>query len=211
MTIKEFFSFKENKLFWGNLIAMILVVVLLIFAILKGLNVYTHHGEAILVPDAKGMSISQAESLFHTNDLVCVISDSTYVKEERPGIVLDHNPQSGQRVKKGRIIYLTINTMSTPLQLVPDVADNSSFRQAEARILASGFKLLESERISGEKDWVYGVKYQGKELAPGDKVPMGATLTLIVGNGMKEPAGNDNDSIKTNHVDEPTDTGDSWF
>ena len=40
------------------------------------------------------------------------------------------------RVKEGRIIYLTINAINIPLQAVPDVADNSSLRQAEARILA---------------------------------------------------------------------------
>jgi hypothetical protein len=66
---------------------------------------------------------------------------------------------------------------------VPDVADNSSLRQAEARILASGFKLAEIQYISGEKDWVYGVKYKGRQLSIGEKVPVGAVLTLIVGDG----------------------------
>ena len=47
MTIKEFFSLKTNRYFWGNLIAMFLVVVIAIFATLKGLDSYTLHGEAI--------------------------------------------------------------------------------------------------------------------------------------------------------------------
>ena len=66
---------------------------------------------------------------------------------------------------------------------MPDVADNSSLRQAEARILASGFKLAEIQYIPGEKDWVYGVKYQGRQLTAGEKIPMGASLTLMVGDG----------------------------
>lgn len=66
---------------------------------------------------------------------------------------------------------------------MPDVADNSSLRQAEARILASGFKLAEIQYIPGEKDWVYGVKYKGRQLSIGEKVPTGAVLTLMVGDG----------------------------
>lgn len=46
MTIKEFFSFKQNKFFWINLIAMVIVVALVLFGVLKGLDIYTRHGEA---------------------------------------------------------------------------------------------------------------------------------------------------------------------
>ncbi|MDL2299978.1 PASTA domain-containing protein, partial [Bacteroides sp. OttesenSCG-928-E20] len=126
MTIKEFFSLKKNKLFWLNLLAIPIVIVALIFLVLKGLNMYTRHGEAVVVPKAEGMNVFQAEYLFSKEGLKCVVTDSTYVKDKPAGVVLDHNPQSGQKVKKGRIIYLTINTMSIPLQMVPDVADNSS-------------------------------------------------------------------------------------
>ena len=91
------------------------------------------------------------------------------------------------RVKEGRTVYLTINTLNIPLQEVPDVADNSSVRQAEARLLAAGFKLTGNDSIPGEKDWVYAVKYRGDSLAIGAKVPIGATLTLVIGNGEPVP------------------------
>ena len=42
-------------------------------------------------------------------------------------------------------------------------------RQAQARLLATGFKLAENEYIAGEKDWVYGVKYKGRTLTNGEK------------------------------------------
>ena len=180
MTIKEFFSFKTNKYFWLNLIAMMAVVILLLFGVLKWLDVYTRHGEAVVVPDVKGMTVGEAEMLLRNHGLVCVVSDSNYVKNKPAGSILELNPSAGQKVKEGRTIYLTINTLDVPLRLVPDVADNSSVRQAQAKILAAGFKLSENELISGEKDWVYGVKYKGRQLNMGDKVPVGATLTLSV-------------------------------
>jgi transmembrane PASTA-domain-containing protein len=212
MTIKEFFSFKTNKYFWLNLIAMMVVVILLLFGVLKWLDVYTRHGEAVVVPDVKGMTVGEAEMLLRNHGLVCVVSDSNYVKNKPAGSILELNPSAGQKVKEGRTIYLTINTLDTPLRLVPDVADNSSVRQAQAKILAAGFKLSESELISGEKDWVYGVKYKGRQLNMGDKVPVGATLTLLVGDG--ETLVQDSDSLgivedAAGTTDVSTD--DSWF
>ncbi len=183
MTIKDFFSFRRNKYLWLNLIAMAVVVIVLPLVVLKGINTYTRHGEAVMVPDAKGMSITGAERLFRNHGLECVVADSSYVKTKPAGCVLEHSPAAGQKVKEGRAIYLTINTVNVPLQAVPDVADNSSLRQAEARMLASGFKLDMIEYIPGEKDWVYGVKYKEHELAPGEKVPVGSLLRLVVGGG----------------------------
>ncbi|WP_373138289.1 PASTA domain-containing protein [Bacteroides uniformis] len=183
MTIKDFFSFRQNRFFWANILAMAVVVVGLLFGVLKGLDIYTHHGEAVIVPDVKGMGVEEAEKMFRNRGLVCIVSDSSYVKTLPAGCILEYNPAAGQKVKEGRTIYLTINTIEVPLHIVPDVADNSSLRQAEARILASGFKLAEIQYIPGEKDWVYGVKYKGRQLSIGEKVPAGAVLTLMVGDG----------------------------
>ena len=58
MTIKDFFSFKHNTLLWGNLIAMVAVAVLIVWAVLTGLDSYTHHGEAVKIPDVKGASLN---------------------------------------------------------------------------------------------------------------------------------------------------------
>ena len=204
MTIKDFFSFRQNKFFWINLIAMVGVVVLALFGVLKGLDIYTRHGEAVVVPDVKGMKVAEAGKLFLNHKLNYIVSDSTYVKEQPAGCILDHHPASGQRVKEGRTIYLTINTQNIPLQDIPDIADNSSMRQAQARLLATGFKLTEHEYIPGEKDWVYGVKYKGHTLTKGEKVPMGATLTLIVGDGGETPQ--EGDSLQTE-----TAADESWF
>lgn len=215
MTIKEFFSFKKNTYFWGNILAMVVVVFAVGFGVLKAIDNYTRHGEAIVVPDVKGMNISDAEMAFERSGLQCVISDSTYIKEETPGCVLEYRPACGQKVKKGRLIYLTINTKSTPLLMVPDVADNSSLRQAEARLLAAGFKLTPNDTIPGEKDWVYGVKYNERLLTTGEKVPMGSTLTIMVGDGgLLEVL---NDSTQTEQgkegeaVNSTATADDSWF
>lgn len=211
MNIKEFFSLKKNRFFWVNIAGMILAVFLLAFAILKALDTYTRHGQAIIVPDAKGMGVFQAEALFRKHGLNSIVFDSIYVKEKSTGSVLDHIPASGQKVKAGRIIYLTVNTLSVPLQLVPDVADNSSLRQAQARMLSLGFKLTAHEYMRGETDWVYKVKYNGRVLESGEKVPVGATLTLVVGDGMGEINAADSLLTDPNGSVAETATDESWF
>ena len=88
---------------------MIVVVGLLLFGTLKGIDIYTHHGEAVVGPDVKGMTVGEAGKVCENKGLACVISDSTYVKDKPAGCILDYNPAAGQKVKEGRINYLTIN------------------------------------------------------------------------------------------------------
>ena len=216
MSIKGFFSFHENRFFWLNIIAMVVVIALAIFGVLKGLDIYTHHGEWVEVPNVKGKSVLEAKHEFEKLELSCIVSDSDYVSTLPAGCILDYNPEAGQRVKRGRIIYLNINNLSVPLVSVSDVADNSSLRQAEARLLAAGFKISRVEEVDGEKDWVYGVKYNGKLLMLGEKVPVNSTLPLMVGTGAEVK-----DSLnvelaektkETQKQEKPATSGDdSWF
>ena len=184
MTIKEFFSFRANRFFWLNILAMPVVLIILVFVTLRWLDAYTHHGEAVIVPDVKHKPVAEALRILETQNLQGQVADSTYVKTLPPGCVLEYNPPVNQKVKKGRIIYLTVNTQNVPLMDLPDVADNSSLREAEARLLAAGFKLMPNDTVPGEKDWVYGVKMDGRVLGQQEKVPQGAYLTSVVGDGL---------------------------
>ncbi len=184
MTIKEFFSFRTNRFFWLNILAMPVVLVLLVFGTLKWLDAYTRHGEAVVVPDVRHKPLAEAQKIFSGLGLQSVVSDSTYVKTLPPGCVLEYNPPVDQKVKLGRTIYLTVNTLNVPLVDLPDVADNSSLREAEARLLAAGFKLMPNDTVPGDKDWVYGVKFDGRVLGLKEKVPQGAYLTIVVGDGL---------------------------
>ena len=182
ISLKDFFSFKKNRAFWLNLIAMPAVVIAIIFGVLHWLDDYTHHGQSIIVPNVKGLPLQQAEAEFNKKNLKTVVIDSNFVKGMPAGAVLEQKPTSGAKVKTGRPVYLTINTAEMPKVAIPDIIDNSSYRQAEARLRALGFKLTAPEIISGEKDWVYAVKYLEKELTNGEKIPRESVLTLIIGN-----------------------------
>lgn len=212
MTIKEFFSFKKNFFFWGNLLAMAVLAVALVWGVFKWLDYYTDHDVSVTVPEVKGLSLAEAEQLLRKHKLDPVVSDSTYNTSQPGGIILDMIPAQGAVVKEGRSVYLTVNTNCPPMRVIPDLIDNSSLRQAEAKLLAMGFKLGENDSIEGEKDWIYGIKYKGAHLQNGDEVPIGATLVLEVGSG-EYTMGFGEDSLQTRDitVDEATLVDDSWF
>ncbi len=219
MTIKEFFSFKNNKYFWKNVIAIIVLASVLIFLVLKGIDIYTQHGESVLVPSVKGMTEDEARIMLRNRELDCAVVDSSYEEGKPSGCILEQNPAGGDHVKRGRIIYLTINSLNIPMQTIPDVADNSSVRQATAKLISAGFKLTLDEPVIGERDWVYGVKFNGRQLMIGEKVPAGATLTLMVGNGTRPPAEEDSTNVEEDNSETETNTepdkgsttDDSWF
>lgn len=212
ISLKDFFSFKKNRAFWLNLIAMPIVVVAVIIGVLNWLDTYTHHGQSIIVPNVKGLPIKQAETEMGKKKLNTVVVDSNFVKGMPAGAVLEQKPEGGAKVKTGRTIYLTINTAEMPKVAIPDIIDNSSYRQAEARLRALGFKLTAPEFISGEKDWVYGIKYQDKELLSGDKIPREAVLTLCIGDDelKTDSLGVDSLMVGVNKNTNPV-IDESWF
>ena len=209
ISLKDFFSFKNNRAFWLNLIAMPVVVIVVILGVLHWLDVYTHHGESIIVPNVNGLPVKEAQNEFSKKNLRVEIVDSNYVKGILAGAVLEQKPAAGSKVKIGRTIYLTINTGEAPKVTIPDIIDNSSFRQAEARLRALGFKLTEPEYIEGEKDWIYGVKYNGKELTSGEKIPREAVLTLCVGDDKLKGDSIQTDSLRI-EAEKPI-VDESWF
>lgn len=195
---------------------MILFIVIAIYATMKGLDIYTQHGKGVPVPNVKGMQLDEAEMLLRNQDLDIVVIDSSYISEYPSGAIVEQNPNVGSRVKKDRLIYVTINSSNAPQRAIPDVIDNCSLREAQAKIGAAGFILGENEYIQGEKDWVYGIKYRGHQLASGEKVPIGATLILVVGDDKFFMPETELDSlnhiIDNNHKkEEEVVVDDSWF
>jgi beta-lactam-binding protein with PASTA domain len=183
MTFKDIFSKGSTKFVWLNLLAMAFTVTAVVLGTLYGLDIYTHHNEEITVPSLKDMQYSHAQMLLERGDLVCVVRDTGYVKGKPEGCILYQTPVAGSKVKSGRVIYVTINSSHVPTMPLPDIADNSSMREAQARLQAMGFRLGKIEYVQGEKDWVVGVKVHGHKVFAGDRIPTDALVVLIVGDG----------------------------
>ena len=183
MKTKEFFGkFCSKFLFW-NLIAMALVVILLVVGVNYGLDWYTHHGESIRVPNIEGMRITKAREMMEECGLEIVVTDSGYNKRLPADCVLTQSPGAGLTVKSGHTIYVTINSSNSPSVAIPDVVDNCSYREAEAKLISLGFKVLPPQYVTGERDWVYGVSCNGRKVSTGERISIEQPLTLLVGSG----------------------------
>lgn len=183
MKAKEFFGKFASAYLWGNLLAMVIVIVLLALGVKYGLDWYTHHGEGVKIPKIEGMDFTKARSLIEDHGLNIMVSDSGYNKAMAANSILVQSPGAGTTVKLGHTIYVTINSPSSPSVVIPDIIDNSSYREAEAKLTALGFKLTPPQQVAGEKDWVYGVLCRGRRIASGDNVSIDNPLTLMIGSG----------------------------
>jgi beta-lactam-binding protein with PASTA domain len=173
----------------AHLIAALFVAGLLLFLVLKGLNVYTRHNKAVVIPDVKGMQIREASLFFKNNGLRYSVVDSIYSREVSPGAIVDVYPVAGSKVKEGRIVALTLNATDVEKAAIPDVAD-LSFRQAHALMQAQGFSSVEIRYVPGTyRDLAIAVESDGKELQPGERVPLTSTLVLKVSDGGRDASG----------------------
>lgn len=178
---------------------MAAVVVAVPFAVLAWLDDYTLHGKVIEVPNVCGKSLDAGAKLLNDKFLGYEIVDYKYQKGAGENEILEQRPSGAAKVKKGRKIQLTLNSGKEPTISLPDVIDNCSLREAEARLRAAGFKLTEHVTVAGEKDWVYSVIMGEDTLKSAAEVPLGSTLTLVIGSG------DEAESADTILVD------DSWF
>lgn len=173
---------------WNNyvfrnivLAASVLVIALFVFTVL--LNVFTRHNKNKEVPDFSNISVEQAHKLARKERLRIEISDSLFVPSLEPGVVLEQQPDHGTKVKPGRRIYVTINSMQQRIVDVPYVT-GYSLRQAKNLLETAG---LEIERIIYVNDIatnnVLEERYGRKIVKSGNGVeaPLGSGITLTVG------------------------------
>lgn len=170
---------------WLNLLAMAIVVVLIVLGVGIWLDTYTRHDEAIKVPDVYRLSVSDARYALEQAGLCMEVGDTGYVRMLPTGCVLEQSVSAGSIVKSGKTVRVTINSGRVPTLTIPDVIDNSSYREARARLTAMGFKIGEPQPVAGERDWVYGIKVRGRNVVAGEKVSVEDMLTIQVGSGSR--------------------------
>ncbi len=183
MNTTEFIKKFCSRYLWINILSMGLFIAIFALTAHFVMSFYTHHGESITIPDVKKMSYEDAERTLADLGFEIEVADTGYNKSLPPGTVLQQMPAAGTIVKSGRIIYLTINNSDTPTLVIPDVIDNSSLREAKAKLTALGFKLGPVKYIQGEKDWVYDLLINNRKVSNKQRVPVESIITIVVGDG----------------------------
>ena len=168
---------------WKHVLVMAVVIGLFIAGGYWASIIYTRHGEEVAVPDLNGLTVRQAMERLDALELYGEVRDSIYNRQIAAGVICGQSVHAGNYVKVGRTIFLTVNTDQAPSLVLPDVADNMSYREASAKLRSMGFTLGEPEYIDGERDWVYSVKYKGYNVSVGTRIDINEPIRLVVGNG----------------------------
>lgn len=166
------------------LVALVLLVVVFLGAFLS-LDLFTRHGDEFPVPNLVGLPLKDAYTLAENSHLTLVLLDSSYVVTKRPSTVLQQQPLSGEKVKRGRHIFLSINACQ-PMRVTAPLLVGETLRQALILLDQAG---LQCGRLSFTPDIalnsVLKQTYEGEELQAGDKVPKGALIDLLLGQGFE--------------------------
>jgi len=178
-TRMSLFKFLFSRIFIKQF-AFGLLFVLVMFLILKFvLSAYTNHGDSVLVPELKGLTLSEAGQLLESNNLFFQVIDSVYNEKER-GTVLDQLPRAGNHVKESRIIFLTVNSMNPPMKTL-NVRAGESLRIARTKLEILGIPFDVEYRPDICNECVLEMKYKGKSVVAGDRITKGDRIKLILG------------------------------
>ncbi len=175
---------QENvkKSFWFHLMMAVFTFSVIYILFFLELGCFTHHGETVKLPNLKGKSMDSAITLLHEMHFEVQI-DSTFEPSSRPLSVLKQVPDTGSIVKTGRIVMLTVNSV-TPLRVPMPNLISLSYRSAEM--------LLKNNKLFvGDTTYVPDIargaikeqRYKGQPIKPGEMIPQGSKISLIIGNG----------------------------
>lgn len=176
-------TFLLSKKFAYHLAAAIVLLILLLFLLFKFIDIYTEHGDEIVVPDFHGRTVNELIALGYDKQYDFFIIDSLYDEYHKSGAVVIQDPPAGLKVKKGRNIYVTIVASMPEMVIVPDLRD-LTIRQA--------INILESARLktgkliyvpSFDKNAVLEQFYNDDTITPGDTLVKGSVVDLMVGSG----------------------------
>ena len=186
----SFVRFIKSKSFFIQLGIAIAATFLFIFLLQWWLGFTTNHDQKIKVPDLNRMSLTEVQAKLKELNLEYKILDSASFNPSYPKqSVIEQSPAAGDFVKEKRKIYLTLNPSKYRDISIPDLNGRTK-RQATSQLKAIGFELGKEEDITYVpdigKDVVRGLKFEGRDLKPGEKLPKNSVIDLVLGDGKRK-------------------------
>jgi len=180
----DFLKFLLTRVFLKNLLIAIGIGCFLLLSSLIWLRVFTHHGQALTVPDLTGLSLEDAATVTKAKKIRFSVTDSVFFKDLPKGTVVKQNPRQGMKVKANRTIYLSMNAMNPERVTMPTVT-GVSLRQARATLETYGLNL---GKISYKPDIAVNIVLQqmlnDTIIKPGSMVIKGSDVNLVLGRGL---------------------------
>jgi beta-lactam-binding protein with PASTA domain len=180
----DFLRFLISKKFFRHLGLAAALGLIIVLSILLWLRIYTHHGQAILVPNLAGLTEDEVMDVTTSRDLRYEIVDSVFSSEMPRGTVIKQNPRASSRVKKNRRIFLTMNAVNPEMVSMPQLV-GLSIRQARLALQNAGLGLGE---IKYRPDYAINNVLQQMHgdsvINEGTEIKKGEVINLVLGMGL---------------------------
>ncbi len=181
----DFLRFLFSKKFLKHLLLAIGISFVLIWLILQSLAWYTKHNDYIIVPEFRGLYFSDVKSNTENSNYQFNVIDSIFDADKPKGSILSQDPFQGAKVKKNRMVYLTVTSMVPEKTTMPELRD-LTLRQAQSMLESAGLKLGRLSYIkSFDEDAVQNQVFNGKIIKAGTQLDKGSIINLTVGMGAK--------------------------
>lgn len=179
-------KFLISKVFLINLAIAIVLSVILLWGTFFVLDSYTQHGEAISVPDFKGLTIQEVEELAQSKLLRYEVTDSVYLLDVARGTVVEQSPIPDFKVKENRTIFLTMNAVLPERVQMPKL-EGITLRQATSILETYGLKIGKLTYVPDiAKNVVLKQEYKGSKINVGELIKKGEEIDLVLGRGISD-------------------------
>ena len=180
----DFLRFLISKIFLRHLLLAVAIAVIILLVMLVWLKIYTHHGQAISVPNLTGLTLDEADDVVSSRKLNIEVLDSIYANDMPRGTVVKQNPAPNSKVKVRRRIFVTMNAVNPEKASMPNLVSLSD-RQAILALENAGLELGE---ISYKPDFavnsVLQQKLNGSVIEEGTMIEKGSRIDLVLGMGL---------------------------
>ena len=173
-----------QKPLWQNILIGIGFLFLLFIIFFLSLGWITGYGKTAKVGSVVGQSYIAAQQQLEKEGFEVVILDSIYVDSIAKLAVIRQPPEADEIVKAGRTIYLTINRMVPPQVEMPSLV-GFSLKSAELYLQSLQLKLgAITYKPDFARNAVLDQLYNGVPIAQGVKIPLGSSISLVIGTGL---------------------------
>lgn len=180
----DFFRFLKTKKFLRHLGLAAALTIIILLGIFIWLRIYTHHGQAITVPNLTGLTVEEVDDVTSSRRLRYEVIDSVFSTELPRGTVLKQNPVANSQVKKNRRIFLTMNAINPEMVAMPRLV-GLSIRQARLALQNAGLALGD---IEYQPDYainnVLQQMHNDSVINEGTEIIKGAVIDLVLGRGL---------------------------
>ena len=164
-----------------NLLGAVLLVIALLVLAQIGLGLVTRHNRTVTVPDFTNMTVAEAHEAARDAHVGVKVTDSVFVRRLGAGVIYRQSPKAGATVKKGRSVFLTINSIVPRKVVMPNLV-GYSLNEARAELNNRGLAL---GRLNYTQDIatnnVLRQSVRGRTVRAGDLVISGSDVDLTLG------------------------------